>query len=151
MAKREFHRKEIPDGFQIFAAGLEVAGLRHRRSDAARFIRGKELWLELEREPSNKYDKNAIKVFGCRKVFCWTKRFFLGYVPRDVSASIVERGVWGKVVPRLLKTYLGDDGFVEVLFQILRPKGQKYNHKHAEPVETSHYTDYIDQVKYLKQ
>lgn len=151
MAKREYHLKNIPEGFQIFEERLEVAGIAYRKAEATRFIRGKNLWLELEREPSNKHDKNAIKVIGCSKGFFGTKRFFLGYVPQQVASAIVEGGFWGKVVPRLLKTYLSDRGFVEVLFQILGPKGQKYEYKQTKAIEGEHYTDYVDKVKCLKQ
>jgi hypothetical protein len=127
MAKKTYHLKDspIPKSFQIFAERLEVAGLGYRRDNAARFISGTNLWLELELEPSNKYDKNAIKVIGCSKGWFWTKRFFLGFVPKDVAASIAEEGLSGAVKPRLLKTRLSGDGFVEVLFQILAPKGRK--------------------------
>jgi hypothetical protein len=152
MAKSNYHlqEQEIPEGFQIFEARLEVAGIPFRKDDAVAFAASKNSWLELERETDNKYDKNAIKVIGCSKGFFGTKRRFIGYVPKDVSKNVIERGFWGKVQPRLLKTYIGDSGFVEILFQILGPKGQKYQFDPPKYQEGGHYTEYVERVKQLK-
>lgn len=152
MAKSKYHlqEQEIPEGFQIFEDRLEVAGISFRKGDAAAFAASKNGWLELERETDNKYDKNAIKVIGCSKGFFGTKRRFIGYVPKDVSKKVMEHGFWGKVKPRLFKTYIGDSGFVEILFQILGPKGQKYQFDPPRSQEGGHYTEYVERVKQLK-
>ncbi|SMP46246.1 hypothetical protein SAMN06295888_1041 [Desulfonatronum zhilinae] len=152
MAKSKYHLQvqEIPEGFQIFEDRLEVAGVSFRKSDAAAFAASKNGWLKLEREADNKHDKNAIKVIGCSKGFFGTKRRFIGYVPKDASKKVMERGFWGKVKPRLLKTYVGDSGFVEILFQILGPKGQKYQFDPPKSHEGGHYTEYVERVKQLK-
>jgi hypothetical protein len=85
-----YHLGELPDGYQIYAERLEVAGLGHRRSDATSFVSGKEHSLELRRDPGNKHDKNAIEVIGCWKGLFRSKRRAIGYVPREVAAAIAE-------------------------------------------------------------
>ncbi|RLB24349.1 MAG: hypothetical protein DRG73_04015 [Deltaproteobacteria bacterium] len=152
MAKRKYHLQEqpIPEGFHIYEDRLEVAGVSFRKNDAAAFAKSKHLWLELEREQENKHDKNAIRVIGCSKGLFGTKRRFIGYVPKDVAKKIVEGGFWGKVRPRLLKTYVGAGGFVEILFQLLGPKGQKFQFSPPKTQEGGHYTEYVERVKQLK-
>lgn len=146
MSKRKYHldEQDIPEGFQIFEDRLEVAGVSFRKEDAAAFAGKKDVWLELEREPGNKYDENAIKVIGCSKGFFGTKRRFIGYVPKEVSRVIVEGGYCGQIRPRLLKTYVGNQGYVEILFQILGPKVIKYQYRQTGATE-------VEQVEQLNQ
>lgn len=149
---KEYHlqNQEIPEGFQIFEDRLEVSGVSFRKSDATSFAESGTKWLELEREIENKHDKNAIKVVGCSKGFFGTKRRFIGYVPKEVSKLVVTNEFWGQVEPRLLKTYVGNGGFVEILFQLLGPKGKKYEYSPPKPGTSGHYTDYVERVKQLK-
>lgn len=159
MSDGKYHLTQIPDGFQIFEERLEVAGIQYRRDDARVFADGRNLYLEFERDAANRHDKNAIKIIGCRKGFLGTKRYFVGYVPSDVAADIIEGGYYEKVLPRLLKTYVGDSGFVEILFQVIGPKGQRLKYQRVDPVslpqsalgKEAHYTTYVDQVRFLKQ
>jgi len=159
MSEAQYHLGEIPDGYQIFEERLEVAGVQYRRDEAQKFAEGRGLHLEFERDLSNRHDPNAIKIIGCRKGFFGTKRHFIGYVPSDVASSIVEGGYYDRVLPRLLKTYVGDSGFVEILFQVLGPKGARLSYKRVDPVSLpieklgtdAHYSDYTDQVRLLKQ
>jgi hypothetical protein len=159
MPSANYHPDDIPEGFQIFEERLEVAGISHWKQDAAAFVRGKHLWLELERDAANPHDKNAIRVIGCSKGLFSTKRYFIGYVPAHVAEAIVEGRYFERVRPKLLKTWLGDTGYVEVLFQILGPKGERYEYEQADPTSLPqsqlgkqlHYTDFVSQVKYLKQ
>jgi hypothetical protein len=151
MSTRKYHldEQEIPDGFQIFEERLEVAGVSFRKEDATAFATAKEGWLEFERDLGNKYDPNAIRVIGCSKGFSGTERRFVGYVPKEVSRAVVEGGYWGQVRPRLLKTYVGDRGSVEILFQVLGPKGKKYEFRQAYTPQGNHYTDFVDRVEQL--
>lgn len=160
MTSANYHLGAIPDGFQIFEERLEVAGISHRKADAVAFVRrGKDIWLELSPEPNNPYDRNAIRVIGCAKGFFGTKRYFIGYVPAKVASAIVHHDYVRKIQPRLLKTWIGDTGYVEVLFQILGPKGERYAYQQADPIslppsqlgQEHHYTEYVVQVKYLKE
>jgi len=149
---KEYHLQdqEIPEGFQIFEDYLEVAGVSFRKGDATSFAKSGKKWLELERDNGNVHDKNAIKVIGCCKGFFGTKRRFIGYVPKDVAKLVVTNGFWDQVQPRLLKTYIGSGGFVEILFQLLGPKGKKYEYSPAESSSGGHYTEYVERIKQLK-
>jgi type I site-specific restriction-modification system R (restriction) subunit len=154
MIIKKYHLQEqsIPDGFEIFDERLEVAGIQFRKDAAITFARKSEgCWLEFEREENNKYDNNAIRVIGCRKALFGTNRYFIGYVPKEISRLVVEGGFWGHIMPRLLKTYVGESGFVEILFQILGPKGKKYQYKQTEKVKGKHFSDYVDRVEQLVQ
>ena len=122
--RRHLHEQEIPQGLQIYEDWVQVAGVGFRKQEAAAFARSKNLWLELEREPTNKYDENAIKVIGCSRGFFGTKRRHIGYVPEDLAKTIAESNF--SIQPRLKYTYVGESGFVEIEFQILGPKGQKH-------------------------
>ncbi len=131
MSSKQFHLPAIPDGFQIYEERLEVAGLAYRKRHALRFVRGREHRLEFEPEPSNRFDPNAIRVIGLWRGWFRARRALIGYVPKDVAAAIQETGFVDAVVPRLLKTFEGSSGFVEVQFQVLGPKGRKKEYQQA--------------------
>lgn len=124
--KRDYHIKEspIPAGFQIYEERLEVAGVQHRLADGQRFIKGKDYEISLEADPTNPYDSNAVKVLGSSKGLWGRKSRHIGYLPADTAMRVTAFGI-SDVCPRLLKTYLGKSGYVEVLFQVLGPKGRK--------------------------
>jgi hypothetical protein len=149
---RKYHlcEEKIPDGFQIFEDRLEVAGVSFRRKQATSFVRSNNIWLELEWDEGNAQDKNAIKVIGCSKGLFRVKRRFIGYVPRDIAKEIIQGGFLQEVRPRLLKTYVGESGFVEILFQILGPEGKKFQFHGDEPDKSRHYTERVYRVKHLK-
>ena len=158
MSEGQYHLDAIPDGLQIFEERVEVMGIKYRRDDARAFAGGRGLALELERELDNPHDKNAIRVIGRRKTLFGSKRHFIGYMPSGLAARIVEGNYYKFVAPRLLKAYIGDSGYVEVLFQILGPKGQRLKYKRADPDslplaalgKEAHYTAYVDQVELSK-
>ena len=131
--KQEYHLKEqaIPEGYQIYEERLEVAGSQHYRPAGATFVKGKEHQIRFEPEPSNKYDQNAIRIIGRYKAWWFlTREVHLGYVPASVAKSMHTFGL-SALKPRLLKTYLGNHGFVEILFQLLGPKGRKKDYTKA--------------------
>ena len=68
-------------------------------------------------------------------------------------------GLWRQVFLRildrvcsrlLLKTYVGERGFVEILFQVLGPKGQKSQFHSPDPGNDGHYTESVERVERLK-
>jgi len=138
----------IPDGYRIYADRVEVAGIANYRRDAQIFISAGKKWVELQRDPDNAYDQNAIKVIGCKKGFFGTKRLMLGYVPRDIAKVMVDGGVFELISARLLKTYLGNDGFVEVMFQIVGPKDSVPEPE--RPDDRAHYTEHVPRIKWLE-
>ena len=118
--KAESFLTPIPKGYQIFVKDTLVAGISFRKDDALRFINGSNQTLELEREPNNAIDKNAIKVIGVTP----SARSFVGYVPKDVAEQIAATGFFDKVQPRLVRTYLGSKNYAEIRFQIIGLKEQ---------------------------
>lgn len=118
---------ERPDGFQNFEKEpLDVVGIQYRKDDAILFIHDAAMekgWLEFEPEPTNTHDPNAIRVIGCTE----STRRFVGYVPADIALQIAETGFSDRVIPLLYHVYLGEkgDGYCEISFQLLGPRGQK--------------------------
>jgi hypothetical protein len=122
MAKKyHLQQQPIPDGFRIFEERLEVKGVVNYRAFASSFCKGRDPSLSLKCEPTNSHDPNAIQVHGHWKGWINRHRETIGYVPREVAARLAQSGLADLVAARLLKTYAGDDGFAEVLFQIVGP------------------------------
>ena len=114
----------IPDGFENFSS-VSVVGIQQKKKTALKFARNRNQSLELEREPDNKQDPNAIKVVGRSKGLIFGDQASIGYVPRELASCIVEGGFWGSVEPRLQRIYIGDDEYIEVEFQLLGPREEK--------------------------
>jgi len=114
----------IPNGYEIYSWS-SVAGIQHKRKMALQFARHRNQSLELEREPDNTEDSNAIKVIGCSKRLVFADRDAIGYLPRELASCIVEGGFWGSVEPRLLRVHVGKDEHIEVEFQLLGPRERK--------------------------
>jgi len=151
MSIRKYHLPPLQDGFQIYHERLEIAGIHHYKEGALNFIKKDNQWLEFEREYNNVYDDNAIRILGCWKGIFGIKKVTLGYVPRDIARHIAQTKSFDKVKPRLLKTYLGSSGYVEVLFQIIGPKEHALEYKQAAIDPNGHYTAQVNLIKYYKQ
>lgn len=70
---------------------VEVAGVSHdeARRNAEAFIQGTSRRVELERDPTNQYDRNAIKVIGVWRDSQGTEhRGRIGWVPSVVAKDI---------------------------------------------------------------
>ena len=122
MAETIRFQPPIPDGYAVFENHLKVAGISHRQEAAQQFAQGDQQSLKLEPEPSNQYDRNAIRVIGV-----WSdssgeeKSTHLGYIEKDL-ARLLTRYV-PRVLARLRSIFLGDqDGWVGVYFELLGPK-----------------------------
>ncbi|WP_299478120.1 HIRAN domain-containing protein [uncultured Roseibium sp.] len=117
-----------------------------RKANATEFCKASGQSLALVPEPTNKHDGNAIIVLGEWKGWFRRKRKVLGYVPAETAATLAKSGNVAYVQPRLLKTYLGTDGFVEIEFQIIGPKDlyeSVFPKKHTRAEESSKAT--VDQ------
>ena len=125
IAKYHLSTQPIPEGFQIFEDNVPVAGVNFRRAEVLAFAKADDVWLELERDSENIHDSNAIKVIGCCKILQGLKRYTIGFVPRGLAKVIIEKDYFKTLLPRLSKTYVDDFGYIEVVFQILGPKGSK--------------------------
>jgi hypothetical protein len=154
--KHHLQSQPIPEGYQIFEDQIPVAGIDRRRAAAKHFIQGREQALELEREPTNPKDTNAIRVMACHRGWFLRRRRMIGYLPRSIAEQVVEGGFWGKLKPRLAMTYLNDAGFVEVVFQLLGPKGEKYGFstpeaEYSPKKATFNYVERVEQLKSEKK
>ncbi len=115
----------IPKDHQIYSSNMLVAGITFRKDNAIDFARDSNQILELERDPNNQHDKNAIKVIGVTP----TSRYFVGFVPKEVSEQIIATNMFDNVKARLARIYQGNDGYIEIQFQII---GLKTNKKHYD-------------------
>jgi tetratricopeptide (TPR) repeat protein len=80
-----------PKGFPKKAAEfVSVAGItmNGREQIAIEFLKGTERKIELQREPDNQYDKNAIAVHGHWSSGNESKSGKLGYLPREVAVKL---------------------------------------------------------------
>jgi hypothetical protein len=115
----EWRLPPIPAGYQIFDARIEVAGLAYQRKDVLRYIRTEEEHkLEFKPDPTNAYDKHAIKVVG----IVGAKRYHLGFLPADIAKRLAVLGLVDKVIARLERAYAGENDYVSVIVQVLGPK-----------------------------
>jgi len=111
----------IPAGYQIYIKNAEVVGIKYRKDDFLKFAHSDDQALELEPEPNNPKDQNAIRVIGTTK----TGRYFIGYVPKEDARQIANSGLAATVKARLVRIYIGKSGFVDMRWQIVGPKKDK--------------------------
>lgn len=135
---KQYHLDEypLPSGFRIYFDRVPVMGITMRKVDAAAFCKAQGRALALERELGNRHDANAIKLIGSWKGWFGRKSRHLGYVPADMAAKLAATGLADAVRPRLMKTYLSTDGFVEIEFQIIGPK-EHYESLHPRKLSPS--------------
>lgn len=116
MADMAMHNPEqIPDGYKSWIR-TEVVGTFANENNCLEFSKGKNPALKLVAEPNNKYDNNAIAVYGnfdtkMLMLFPTRKSLILGYLPAPVSAQIVANGVSIKNINVILngtKMWVGD-------------------------------------------
>lgn len=124
MPKATYHldKQPIPKGCRIFFDRLAVAGLFARKPAAIKFCSSGDPRIQLKPDPRNLHDPHAIQVVGSWNGWFGRKHALLGFVPAEEAALIAEHDLVNQIQPRLLKTYLGTDDYVEVLFQIIGPK-----------------------------
>ena len=83
--------EEIPNGYELlFSGDFFVAGT-YFAPRAIDWSISDEKTLELEREPNNRHDKNAIKIIGLSKnCFGTSLRTDLGYVDRFTAKDLAD-------------------------------------------------------------
>lgn len=111
----------IPKGYRIFES-FSPAGLARYKPAFNEFYEGRDHRFELEPDPSNLHDKNAIRVLGCSS----SGKHFIGYIGRDLAKQIAETGALEYLVPRIGRIYRSDSGYVDAQFQLLGPR-DKYD------------------------
>lgn len=111
----------IPKDCQIFAKNIPVAGMEYRKAEALRFAKSSNQSLALQKEPNNEHDSNAIKLIG----ISGSTKYFIGYLPKELSAQIAGTGLFDSVKVRLVRIFIGDDDFLDIHYQIIGPKVEK--------------------------
>ena len=83
--------------------------------------RPKQLSLELEKEPNNKHDKNAIKVIGVSKGFFFGyNRRPIGYIAKQTAKALVRREFLDKVKPHLSEVNFPPNGkYVQIRYSLI--------------------------------
>jgi len=105
--------EHAPPGFAMCIAwGTRVAGISYNEAAAESFVLGTRQALDLAREPSNPFDKNAVKVLGT-----WTdaegkrrRREMLGHLPREVAAMVAALGPDAEIAAALRVMFVPMDG-----------------------------------------
>jgi len=137
-------RQPIPAGFRIYEEGIAIAGLDQHAQAARDFCKADDPRLEFAPEPQNAHDKTAIAIIGTWRSWFARKPGKLGYVPRDIAGRLAAVNLASTVRPRLLKTYLGPDAFVDIEFQIVGPADRFRDYR---PITEE---DPMTQVKHAK-
>lgn len=96
--------KNKNDKILVYVAGVTY-GVRQKalKKYYLRFIRGKKVKVTIEREPTNEYDKYAVKIiFGKKEV---------GYIPKKIS-KLISKAIKEKMINkvRLNDIYMNDVG-----------------------------------------
>lgn len=121
--RNEYHLADqpIPTGHQIFEERLSIAGIQYYKNEAISFCRSSDKSLYFERDFANAHDKNAMHVYGRWRGLWGTKAKPIGYIQADIAQRLSSLGIADKVSARLLRTYVGDDDYVDILYQIIGP------------------------------
>ena len=117
MITKTFPPYDLPDDCKFFEDYVKVQGIKYNENEVFRFIPNPQhqMSLQLELEPYNKVDKNAIKVIGIVKKLFGSKRYFIGYVPAEISAHIYKKG-WQNEVKAILTKISYDEDYSELRY-----------------------------------
>lgn len=74
-----------------------------------------------ERDSTNSYDPNAIKVIGV----AGSNQYHVGFVPADIAKRLASTSLANVIQARLERAYVGPDDYADIIFQIVGPKVRK--------------------------
>lgn len=98
MIRKDFVNNVSKDECLFYEKWVKINPYFHMNEAANFIVSDKEkMSIELELEPNNAFDKNAIKAIGLVKKMFGTKRYFIGYVPAEIAAFIYKKGFQNKV------------------------------------------------------
>ena len=122
MPVKERWKIEIPDGYRIYEREFPVAGVQHHKQNFFKIVTKGNVEFRMQAEPSNKQDPNAIAVLGSRKSLFGRVERKLGYIPAEIASQLGDAELSGQVVLRPKALYIGDDGYIDLKFDLLGPK-----------------------------
>src|SRR5262249_25605130 len=116
-------KHEPPAGMACRYRDVAVAGISYRAEAGTEFVFGSNQRIQLEREPTNPKDRNAIKVIGIWVHRGVSRREHIGYVPKETAAQIAARysGSPLQAVPIVVFQPDGDHETPGVRFDIYTP------------------------------
>jgi hypothetical protein len=109
-----YNRKE----YQILFDRLEIAGINYRFNNAKKIFTNEDVYIVFEKEPNNKYDKNAIAIYGVNE----NKKEHIGYVDKETARFIAENNLYDFVAPNLKFIMIGYKKVLISDYQILIKK-----------------------------
>lgn len=86
----EFIRKQPKGTPKKIYSLCNVAGVSYRQEDVLKAVIGDNLSLRAEKEPSNLYDSNAIKIMADYEENDEKKSVKIGYIPREKAEKLVK-------------------------------------------------------------
>lgn len=100
---------DIPRGYEVYEeSDFYVHGVKKRIKACREWAAGDNLSLEFKREPGNKYDSEAIAIYGISS----SGRRKLGYVAAELADDIVDRELEYSIMPRLLDVEIKETPFI---------------------------------------
>lgn len=114
----------IPVDMKLFYVREEVAGIGFQLANAVLFATGTEQQLELELDPTNQFDPNAIKVLGSYTTGIFHFKVPIGHVSAETARDIANQGRFTMLKPRLRNIWCGghERPVVIVQYDIMGPK-----------------------------
>lgn len=103
----------------FFFKSVSISGVGYKKDNIAKAFSGKTVTLYCQPEPTNKHDKLAIKVIAERKGWFFTKRYHIGYIPKEIAQKISKSNLSDRILPRLKETWIGDHGGLKIYIDIL--------------------------------
>lgn len=106
-----FEIKDVPDGYAVLEDGsFFVHGVTFRIKQCIDWASGKNLEIYHKREPKNKYDENAIAIYGKSS----NGKRKLGYIEKEIAYDLVSDGLDKDMKIRLLSVKITDEApFIE--------------------------------------
>ena len=113
-----------PDWRSITPLAVRLAGEQYCRKAALGFALGNNCSVEIERQPENPHDANAIRVIGLWEHGGRRHREPIGFVPRELAAAIAkERPTDLPLSGAPCRAYVWDD-YVDLAVTILEPSAR---------------------------
>lgn len=107
--KNTFNIDDTPDGYEVYEnESYFVHGVTHRFKACLKWAEGNNHQISFKREPNNKYDSNAIAIFGKSS----TGRRKLGYIASEIADDLVYRELDDKIKARLLSVEIKEAPFI---------------------------------------
>lgn len=133
-------RHRSPGDWVQFTNVLDVVGVVHRLTDGQAFARAAQIaerrrlmyGVNLQFEPNNPHDRNAIAVIGaadCPGLFgVKAKEWKIGYLPREVAADVVSELIEPSLAVSVeLYSIYRTDRYLEIRIIVLAPPGHSHS------------------------